>query len=168
MTLQFGSSASLADTFSNRPASDPTKVGRYFLATDTGALYRDNGSSWDQCASSAADVASAIAAALEIVANEQTDDYTLALSDGAGNVEVQMNKASAVNLNIPLHATVAFDTGTVIGWQQTGAGVITFTKADGSITINSLNSLLSSAGQFALGALKYEGADVWSLIGALA
>lgn len=48
MTVPF-SQASLADTLTNRPAADPAKIGRFFFATDTGILYRDNGTTWDAC-----------------------------------------------------------------------------------------------------------------------
>lgn len=46
MTIAFGLSASLADTLANIPAPDTDKIGRFFLDTATGALYRDNGTSW--------------------------------------------------------------------------------------------------------------------------
>jgi hypothetical protein len=46
MTIAFGLSGSLADTLTNRPAPDPDKIGRFFLDTDAGTLYRDGGTAW--------------------------------------------------------------------------------------------------------------------------
>ena len=53
MAIAFGSSASLSGLFSARPAPDAGQVGRFYLATDTGVFYRDNGTSWDVCGRSA-------------------------------------------------------------------------------------------------------------------
>ena len=53
MAIAFGSSASLSGLFSARPAPDAAQVGRFYLATDTGVFYRDNGTSWDVCGRSA-------------------------------------------------------------------------------------------------------------------
>lgn len=46
MATPFALSGSLADVFANRPAPSADKAGRFFLATDTGQLYRDTGAAW--------------------------------------------------------------------------------------------------------------------------
>lgn len=46
MAIAFGSSASLSGLFSARPAADAGQVGRFYFATDTNDLYRDNGTAW--------------------------------------------------------------------------------------------------------------------------
>ncbi len=43
---QLGSPSLNSNTFANRPAAG--QVGRLFISTDTLAIYRDNGTSWDQ------------------------------------------------------------------------------------------------------------------------
>lgn len=50
MPLAFGSYASLSGLLSARPAADPLQIGRFYLATDTGLMYRDNGTAWKSCA----------------------------------------------------------------------------------------------------------------------
>jgi hypothetical protein len=38
---------STAGLLTDRPAADPAAIGRFYLATDEGVLYRDNGTTWD-------------------------------------------------------------------------------------------------------------------------
>jgi hypothetical protein len=46
MTIPFGTSASLAGLLENRPDPDIHVIGRFYLATDIGVLFRDNGTEW--------------------------------------------------------------------------------------------------------------------------
>jgi hypothetical protein len=46
MTIAFGDSASLANTLANRPAPSIDQIGRFFLDTATGQIYRDTGTTW--------------------------------------------------------------------------------------------------------------------------
>jgi hypothetical protein len=46
MGIAFDQSGSLAAPLADRPAPDPNKIGRFFLETETGQLYRDCGTLW--------------------------------------------------------------------------------------------------------------------------
>ena len=96
--------------------------------------------------------------------NFQTDSYTLVLSD-AGKV-VEMDKATAQTLTIPLNSSVAFPNGTKIDVIQTGAGEATISPASG-VTLNSEGSKRKINSQWQAVTLVKRGTDSWVLIGAL-
>jgi len=96
-----------------------------------------------------------------ITANTQTDNYTLVLGD-AGKV-VELNKATAVNLTVPLNSSVAYPVGTVIEIHQYGAGQVTVV-ATGGVTIQSRVGL-KLAGQYATASLRKRATDEWVLAG---
>jgi hypothetical protein len=85
----------------------------------------------------------------ELSINTQTSNYTLVLTDQ--NKLIEMNSASALNLTVPLDASVAFSIGTTIGIVQYGAGQITVVATSG-VTINSARGLKLS--------LRYSGATL--------
>lgn len=97
--------------------------------------------------------------------NDQTDSYTLVLGD-AGKF-IRMSKGSANNLTIPLNATVAFATGTIILVEQVGTGQ-TSILATGGVIINSTGALLNLYGQFSVVCLIKVATDTWTLFGDLA
>jgi hypothetical protein len=97
-----------------------------------------------------------------VAANTQTDSYTLVLAD-AGKV-VEMNKATANNLTIPLNSSVAFSVGTVIELFQLGAGQTTVV-ATGGVTIQSPDGKLKLTGQYSGASLRKRATDTWSLVG---
>lgn len=68
--------------------------------------------------------------------------YTLVLSDN--NRLKRLSKATAIVLNIPTNASVAFPIGAQILISQAGAGQITITPA-GGVTVNSANGLKTRA-----------------------
>ena len=92
--------------------------------------------------------------------NIQTGSYTLVLTDKAK--EVRMNVAGSNNLTIPLNATVAFPTGTLIVLTQYGAGATTVV-ATGGVTIRSSSGNLLSPGQYSPMILRKIGTDEWYL-----
>lgn len=92
--------------------------------------------------------------------NRQTDSYTLVLAD-AGRV-IEMNKASANNLTVPLNATEAFPTGTNIYIVQYGAGLTTVV-ATGGVTINSSSGSLTAPSQHSVMLLQKVGTNEWRL-----
>jgi hypothetical protein len=47
MSLAFGESASLTGNTASRPAASADTIGRTYADTQTGILYRDNGTTWD-------------------------------------------------------------------------------------------------------------------------
>lgn len=86
----------------------------------------------------------------------QTADYTLALAD-AGTV-VEMNKATAVTVTIPLNATVAFPVDTTISIQQMGAGTVTV-AATGGVTID--GGSVFTVAQYGVIVLRKRATDEW-------
>lgn len=94
----------------------------------------------------------------------QTDSYTLALAD-AGKV-VEMGKATAQTLTIPLNSSVAFPVGTKVDVIQTGAGEVTVAAAAG-VTLESEGSKKKINARWQAVTLVKRGADSWVLIGAL-
>jgi hypothetical protein len=98
------------------------------------------------------------------VQNAQADSYTLVLAD-AGKL-IEMGKATAQTLTVPLNSSVAFPTGTKIDIIQTGAGETTI-AATGGVTINSEGSKLKINAQWQAATLIKRATDTWVLIGAL-
>jgi len=98
------------------------------------------------------------------VQNARTDSYTLVLAD-AGKL-IEMGKATAQTLTVPLNSSVAFPTGTKIDVIQTGAGETTI-AATGGVTINSEGSKLKLNAQWAGATLIKRASDTWILIGSL-
>ena len=94
----------------------------------------------------------------------KTDSYTLALTD-AGKL-VTMTSNSALTLTIPTNAMVAFPVGTEIEIAQLGSGSVTISASEG-VTLQSLDSSVTTAGQYAVVCLKQIAADIWLIGGAL-
>lgn len=97
--------------------------------------------------------------------NPQTASYVLVLSD-AGKT-VRMSVASGNTLTVPPNASVAFPTGTIVAWEQYGAGTTTLTPGSG-VTIRSRGGILTSAGQYASGSLRKIDTNEWMAAGDLA
>lgn len=97
--------------------------------------------------------------------NDQSDSYTLVIGD-AGKL-IRMNKGSANTLTVPLNASVAFATGTVILVEQVGSGQ-TSIAATGGVTINSTGALLNLYGQYSVVCLIKVATNTWTLFGDLA
>ena len=97
--------------------------------------------------------------------NQTGTTYTFVIGD-AGKF-VTFSNASAVTVTVPTNASVAFATGTMIGFMQLGAGQVSFSAA-GGVTINSADSLVSTYGQYSTGILIKTDTNVWSLSGDLA
>lgn len=102
--------------------------------------------------------------AYTIQKNNQTDSYSLVLAD-AGKV-IELNKATALNLTVPLNSTQAFPIDTVIELWQQGAGQVTVV-ATGGVTIRSSDGKLKLYGQYAGASLRKRGTDEWVLVGDL-
>ncbi len=72
---------------------------------------------------------------------EQTDDYTAALADAYQKV-IFMNKATAVAVQIPTNASVAYPVGTVLNVLNKGAGTVTISAVtSGTTTIVTITVL---------------------------
>lgn len=95
--------------------------------------------------------------------NAQTGTaYTLVLAD-KGKM-VSMDNASANVLTIPLNASVAFPTNTVINVLQQGAGTTSIAGAAG-VTVNSIDGNDTIIDQYGRALLWKRGADEWILSG---
>jgi hypothetical protein len=97
-----------------------------------------------------------------ITTNRQVDSYTLVLADASKLVE--MNKATANDLTVPLNSAVAFPIGTTINVGQYGAGQTTIVPFAG-VTIRSAGGALKLASQFSVGKLIKIDTDEWYLYG---
>lgn len=97
-----------------------------------------------------------------------TTNYTLVLGDN-GKL-VTLSNASAITVNIPTNASVAFPTtstsATRIEFLSIGAGIVTFVPA-GGVTLNSKNSKVTLTGNGSPGMLIKLGTNTWELVGDL-
>ena len=129
----------------------------------------------NQRASNLSDVANAAtargnlgAAAAAKTLNPQTGaNYTLVLADADGGKLVQMNRATAQTLTVPKDATLNFPVGSVIEVYQEGAGQVTLTPEDGTITIAATPGLKIAA-QYGFVTLVKVAANQWRATGRLA
>lgn len=94
---------------------------------------------------------------MQVTANTQTDNYTLALTD-AGNC-VEINAATAKTVTVPTNASVAFEIGTVIDIYQMGAGGVTIV-GDGGVTVRNEGALPE---QYSTGTLRKRDTNEWVL-----
>jgi len=105
-----------------------------------------------------------IAAPRDITINEQTDSYTLVLTDNGKLID--MNKATAVTLTVPKYSSVAFPTGATIAIRQKGAGAVTIAPVDGDVTVQ-YEEGLDLTGQHAVACLIKVAENTWVATGSL-
>lgn len=98
------------------------------------------------------------------VFNQTGTSYTAALGDA--NSYVRFANASPVSFTIPPNSSVAFPVGTVIEFEQAGAGAVTVVAGSG-VTINSRSSDLTLAGQYAVAFVKKVATNTWIMNGDL-
>lgn len=97
--------------------------------------------------------------------NPQTGTtYTFVLAD-AGKI-CEFSNAAAITVTVPPNSSVAFPVGAQIEVTQTGAGKTTLAQGSG-VTITSLASYKSIAGQYASATLYKRATDTWQLSGSL-
>jgi citrate lyase gamma subunit len=94
----------------------------------------------------------------------QTDSYTLVLGDA--NKLVEVNKATAATVTIPLNSSVAFPVGTQIHILQVGAGQVTI-AGTGGVTVDGKPGL-KIIGQWRMATLIKRGTNTWVAVGGLA
>ena len=87
---------------------------------------------------------------------------TLSLSD-AGKL-LKLDRATAMDLQIPLNGAVAFPIGTQILMMQHGAGQVTVTYS-GGVTLRSSGGKTKLAAQYAMASLIKIGTNEWVLAG---
>jgi hypothetical protein len=90
--------------------------------------------------------------------------HTLVLTDK--DKVLECTNSSAIDITIPTEASINFPVGTQIAVLRNGAGTVTFAGASG-VTVNSKDSALAIAGQYASAALLKIDTDEWQLVGSL-
>lgn len=95
--------------------------------------------------------------ATAVQVNQQTADYTLALSD-IGKV-VEVSHASAKVVTIPPNGTIAFPVGTVIEVCRMGAGAVTIAQGSGVTIYPADNQAVAS--QYKSAFLRKQATDTW-------
>ncbi len=128
---------------------------------DVGLGNVDNTSDANKPVSTATQTALDLKANLSVTINSQADDYTLALTD-QGKV-VEMTKATATTLTVPLNATIAFPTGTIIEVYQSGAGTVTVAAA-GGVTLRTPGGAKTRV-QYSTISLRKRDTDTWVVSG---
>ena len=99
-----------------------------------------------------------------------TNDYTAVLADQYQVLEI-MNKATAINFNIPTNASVAFPIGTCITVLNIGAGTCTIkavTPATTTVLSAGATAAQPTLGQYKSAACIKTGTDTWYVVGAIA
>ncbi len=96
--------------------------------------------------------------------NSNTGNYTLALTD-QGKI-LPFSTTSTGTVTVPLNSSVAFPTGSVVNFIQTGTGPILMTGASG-VTIQSENSKLKLKAQYAVAGVLKTDTDTWVAFGNL-
>lgn len=97
--------------------------------------------------------------------NEQTGNYTLALSDAARTVE--MNASGATTLTVPPNGTVALPIGTIIEVARMGTGTVAIAAGAG-VTLRSAGGLLNIGNQYGAVSLRKRATNEWVVVGDLA
>lgn len=98
-----------------------------------------------------------------------TADYTAVLTDQYQVLEI-MNKATAINFNIPTNASVAFPIGTCITVLNIGAGTCTIKAVtSGTTTVLSAGAVAAqpTLAQYKSAACIKTGTDTWYIVGAI-
>ena len=104
------------------------------------------------------------------VGSDQTSDYTPVLTDQY-QVLVPMNKATAINFNIPTNASVAYPVGTVITVLNKGVGTCTIKAVtSGTTTVLSAGAVAAqpTLAQYKTAACIKVATDTWYVVGAIA
>jgi hypothetical protein len=99
-----------------------------------------------------------------VTASHTLDATDLAAVNGGDQYEIIANLGTALNLEIPLNATQAFQIGRAIGWLQYGLGQLTITLAVG-VTLRSASNANKSFGQYSKGYIEKIGTNEWLLTG---
>lgn len=111
-----------------------------------------------------AGIASAVAQATPVTADETGGTYTFALTDA--NKFIPFNLGSPQSAVIPASGSVPFPVGTTLGIWQKGAGVVGVSGA-GGVTVLSAGSLFHTNGQNAVAQVIQVASNVWVLYGNL-
>ncbi len=98
------------------------------------------------------------------VSSTGSASYPLVLLDDQNYI--RFTSSSPVTLTVPANASVAFDVGDTISFEQAGTGTVTVSAAVG-VTINSNGGSSVTNGQFAVATLIKTATNTWTLFGNL-
>jgi hypothetical protein len=101
---------------------------------------------------------------VSLLATEQLDDYTLALTDNFKMIDV--NKGSAVTVTVPKFSVVEFPVGSMITIRQTGNGQVTIAPVDGDVILEYPEGLKIGK-QYGMAMLVNIAENVWAVTGLL-
>lgn len=152
-----GTDVALADGGTGASLSDPNADRILFWDDSAGAV------TWLSLGSGV-NITGTMIDAFTPVTTQTGTSYTAVLADA--NSYVRFTNAAAVAFTIPPNSSVAFPIGTVIEFEQGGAGALTITAGVG-VTLNSRGADLVLAGQYAIGAAKKVATDTWTVTGDL-
>jgi hypothetical protein len=110
------------------------------------------------------DVRTVVNSLIGMPTTTQSGSYTFVLADAGTCIESL--SATAVTFTVPLNATVAFDTYTVLQVRQYGAGQVTIAPAAG-VTLRTAAGTLTTRAQYAMVWLHKRGTDEWIVSGEL-
>jgi hypothetical protein len=119
---------------------------------------RFDGTSWGDLAGGAG--------ATALTVNAQTDNYTLTISDMVATY-MAMTKATAIQLTIPPHSSVAAVNGSAVTGAQGGAGQLEIVAGVGVTLLLPPGRTAKLSGQNASFSLVQSAEDVWRLSGDL-
>jgi hypothetical protein len=88
--------------------------------------------------------------------------YTLELAD-CGKY-LRCNNASGVVVTVPLNSTAAFSMGSVVSFEQTGAGAVTVTGETTGVILNAYDNGFTTAGKYAGMQIIKVDTDSWTCI----
>jgi hypothetical protein len=155
-------------TASEWTSANPTlAVGEMGLETDTDQFKIGDGSTaWNSLAYGGIAGPEGLAGDPTLTINQQTDTYTVLLTDASKLIE--MSNAGGINLNIPVDASADFPVGTQISVLQTGAGQVTIQAVDGLTTTINGTPGLKLRTQWSAATLIKRAANTWVVTGDLA
>lgn len=136
-------------TLSNKTLTTPT-IGSFTNATHTHTAAAGGGT--------------LTAGAIYYGFNANTGNYTLTIND-QGKV-LPFNTTSTGTVTIPLNSSVAFPTGSVVNFIQTGTGPVLITGASG-VSVQSENAKLKLKAQYAVAGVLKTDTDTWVAFGNL-
>lgn len=164
---QFTGKVGVADT-----AGMLSKYARKYSPTFTGTVSLPSTSSIGNVSSTELGYLDNVTSAIQTQINSKvsllpdttgiTNHYTLLITD-AGRT-IMANKASTINITIPLNSSVAFPVKTTINLVQAGAGILRF-KVTGGVILKSKKDSIATGGIWSWAALYKRATDEWILYG---
>lgn len=174
-----GTNATKAGNYATTSGTNATNAGNYATTAGTNATNATNSASTASTqallattqatnaltqANLASTSATTASATLQIIVNAVTSNYVLAATDV--NKLVDANSTGTLTVYVPLNATIAIPTGSVIAIRQKGAGQVVIAPTTSGVTINTSTGLKIS-GIYGMAAVLKLASDTWTSFGDL-